>query len=153
MLLPTISISRFSRCTPKSYSFLLPGHKADHTYEGNLVIIEQTALPTSPHTFFKSYLTSRDHFHPLKPELWLRESGIVLTWFIKQLCRFFPSDIAGQSMRAGGATSLAEAGVPPNVIQAIGRWASDTFQIYIRKNPVLLQAMLFGRPAHQPANT
>ena len=141
--------------TPKSYSFLLPGHKADRTYEGNLVIIEQTALPTSPHTFFKSHLTSRDHFHLLKPELWLHESGIVPTrsWFIKWLCWFFPSDIAGQSMRAGGATSLAEAGVHPNIIQAIGRWALDTFQIYIRKNPVLLQAMLFGRPAHQPANT
>ena len=56
-------------------------------------------------------------------------------------------------MCAGGATSLAEAGVPPNVIQAIGQWALDTFQIYIKKNPVLLQAILFGCPAHQLANT
>ena len=56
-------------------------------------------------------------------------------------------------MCAGGATSLAEAGVPPNIIQAVGRWALDTFQIYIRKNSVLLQAMLFRCPAHQPANT
>ena len=39
--------------TPKSYSFLLPGHKADRTYEGNLVIIEQTALPTSPPHFLQ----------------------------------------------------------------------------------------------------
>jgi len=134
---------------------LLPGHKADCIYEENLVIIEQTALPTSPQTFFTSYLTSQDHFHPLKPELWLRESGIVPThsWFIKQLHNFSPSDIAGQSMHAGGATSLAEAGVPPNIIQAIGQWASNTFQIYIRKNPVLLQAMLFRCPAHQPADT
>jgi len=141
--------------TNRSYSFLLPGHKANCTYEGNLVIIEWTKLPTGPHSFFKSYLTSQDHIHPLKPELWLHESGIVLThsWFIKQLCHFFPSDIAGQSMHAGGATSLAEAGVPPNVIQAIGWWALNTFQIYIRKNPVLLQAMLFGHSAHQPANT
>ena len=108
--------------TPKSYSFLLPGHKANRTYEGNLVIIEQTALPTSPHTFFKTYLTSQDQFHPLKPKLWLHKSGVVLThsWFIKRLHRFFPSDIASQSMQAGGATSLAEAGVPPRVIQAIG---------------------------------
>lgn len=123
--------------TTNSYSFLLPGHKADRTYEGNLVIIEQTASPTSPYTFFKSYLTSRDHFHPLKPELWLRESGIVPTrsWFIKRLRRFFPSDIAGQSMRAGGATSLAEAGVPPDIIQAIGRWASDTFKITSERIP------------------
>jgi len=56
-------------------------------------------------------------------------------------------------MCAGGTTSLAEAGVPPKVIQAIGQWALNTFQIYIRKNPVLLPAMLFGCPAHQPANT
>ena len=53
-------------------------------------------------------------------------------------------------MRAGGATSLAENGVPPNLIQAIGRWVSSAFQIYIRKNPVLLQALLFGRAAHDP---
>jgi hypothetical protein len=46
--------------------------------------------------------------------------------------------------------TVLEAGVPPDVIQAIGRWASDAFQIYIRKNPVFLQAMLFGRPVHQP---
>ena len=63
---------------------------------------------------------------------------------------FFNSDVAGQSMRAGGATSLAENGVPPNLIQAIGRWASSAFQIYIRKNPVLLQALLFGLAAHDP---
>ena len=35
-------------------------------------------------------------------------------------------------MRAGGATSLAEIGVPPQLIQAIGGWASIAFQIYIR---------------------
>ena len=62
---------------------------------------------------------------------------------------YLPHDVAEQSLRPGGATSLAEAGVLPNVTQAIGRWASSAFQIYIRKNPVLLQAMLFGRPVHQ----
>jgi hypothetical protein len=45
-------------------------------------------------------------------------------------------------MRAGGATSLAENGVAPHIIQGIGRWASPAWQIYIRKHPVLLQAML-----------
>jgi hypothetical protein len=55
---------------------------------------------------------------------------------------WFDKDIAGQSMRAGSATSLAENGVAPHIIQGIGCWASDTWQIYIRKHPVLLQAML-----------
>lgn len=52
---------------------------------------------------------------------------------------------AGQSMRAGGATALAEDGASPQVIQAAGRWASDTFQIYIRKNPIVLNAILAAR--------
>ena len=122
--------------TEKSYLFWLPGHKADHFYEGNLIIIENTTLPTDPYSFFVSYLQSWDTLHPLKPELWLHESGKVLTcsWFMKQLHHFSPADIVGQSMHTGGATYLAEAGVPPNIIQAIGWWASDTFQIYIRKN-------------------
>ena len=28
-------------------------------------------------------------------------------------------------MRAGGATSLAKSGVPPNIIQAIGQWCGS----------------------------
>ncbi|KAF5358845.1 hypothetical protein D9757_014248 [Collybiopsis confluens] len=49
---------------------------------------------------------------------------------------------SGQSMQAGGATAMAEDGAPPHIIQATGRWASDAFQFYIRKNPVVLNAML-----------
>ena len=61
---------------------------------------------------------------------------------------FFANDVAGQSMRVGGATSLAENRIPPHLIQATGRRASAAFQIYIRKNPVLLQALLFGQAPH-----
>ncbi|RDB15301.1 hypothetical protein Hypma_004714 [Hypsizygus marmoreus] len=131
---------------PDQYSFFLPSHKADPFYEGNTIIIQRTSLPANPHSVFINYLKSQDTLHPFKPELWLHCSGSVPTrgWFIHRLRRFFSNDIAGQSMRAGGATLLAEAGVPPNMIQAIGRWASDTFKIYIRKIPVLLQALLFG---------
>ena len=47
-------------------------------------------------------------------------------------------------MRTGGATSLAENGVPPSIIQLIGRWTSDAFFIYICKSPVLIQALLYS---------
>ncbi|KAF8573035.1 hypothetical protein K439DRAFT_1251537, partial [Ramaria rubella] len=47
----------------------------------------------------------------------------------------------------GGATVLALAGVADDVIQAMGRWASDTFRIYIRKHPVILQALIHGGSA------
>ena len=63
-------------------------------------------------------------------------------FFMQRLCIWFDKDIAGQSMQAGGTTSLAENGVTLHIIQGIGRWVSAAWQIYICKHPVLLQAML-----------
>ena len=134
------------------YRFFLPSHKADKFFEGNIVIIQHHTGPIDPLHFFKKYLNSRDRLFPFSPDLWLKADGTrpSRSFFVRRMRLFFADDIAGQSMRAGGATSLAENGVPPHLIQAIGRWASPAFQIYIRKNPVLLQALLFGRAAHDP---
>ena len=138
---------------PPQYSFFLPSHKGDRTFEGNTILVQKTTTPTDPYSPFIAYLASRDTLFPLHPELWLTSNGAVPTrhWFLSRLRIFFPSsDYAGHSIRSGGATSLAEAGVDLSLIQAIGRWSSPTFRIYIRKNPVVLHAALFGRPAHQP---
>jgi hypothetical protein len=134
------------------YRFFLPSHKADKFFEGNIVIIQRHFGSINPLHFLKKYLASRDRLFPFSPDLWLRADGTrpSRSFFIRRMRLFFENDVAGQSMRAGGATSLAENGVPPHLIQAIGRWASPAFQIYIRKNPVLLQALLFGRAAHDP---
>jgi hypothetical protein len=64
---------------------------------------------------------------------------------MRRLRMFFPSEIAGQSLRAGGATMLADLGVSPNIIQAAGRWSSEAFRIYIRKNPFLLHNLTFAQ--------
>ena len=48
-------------------------------------------------------------------------------------------------MRAGGATSLAENGISPSLIQLIGCWSSDAFFIYIHKSPVFIQALLYSQ--------
>ncbi|KAJ3846379.1 hypothetical protein EV368DRAFT_77088 [Lentinula lateritia] len=45
----------------------------------------------------------------------------------------------------GYSTWLASLGVPVELIQAIGRCASEFFQIYIRTHPVLLTALLFSQ--------
>jgi len=115
------------------YQFFLPGHKGDKFFEGNEIIIQRSDSGTDPFQPFLRYLRSRDARFPYNPELWLRENGSVPTrsFFIKRLRLLFDSSIAGHSMRAGGATSLAEAGVSPHIIQAIGRWKSDTWQIYV----------------------
>ena len=134
------------------YSFFLPCHKGDRFFEGNTILVQQKNTPTDPYKPFLAYLAARDAHFPLNPELWLTSKGQVPTrhWFMSRLRRFFPKEIAGHSMRSGGATSLAEAGADLATIQAVGRWSSDAFRIYIRKNPVLIHAVLFGRPAHQP---
>jgi hypothetical protein len=124
--------------------FFLPGHKADRFFEGNTIILCTNPFPCDPLKLFRAYLRSRDPLFPLSSPLWLRSNGAVptRTFFISRLRHFFTTDVGGQSMRAGGATSLAENGVAPHIIQGIGRWASSAWQIYIRKHPVLLQAML-----------
>jgi len=133
-----------------SFQFFLPGHKADRFFEGNRIIVQKNHHIFDLHKFFTAYLRIWDDKFPLSSPLWLTSKGIIPTcsFFIKFLCCFFNSDTARQSLWAGGATSLAENGVPPSIIQAIGRWASNAFKIYIRKNPVLIQVLLFGQTAH-----
>ena len=133
------------------FSFWLPHHKADRLFEGNRIII----LPKwnlHPLRIFQQYLLLRDNRFPFHPHLWITSLGSVPTrsWFMRRLRAVEPdSRWAGQSMRAGGATAMAEDGDPPHAIQAAGRWASATFQIYIRKNPFVLNAMLASRRNNQ----
>ncbi|KAE9409017.1 hypothetical protein BT96DRAFT_758468, partial [Gymnopus androsaceus JB14] len=63
------------------------------------------------------------------------------SWFIRRLRAHFTDNVAGHSLRSGGATWLASLGVLVELIQAIGRWASESFKIYIRTHPVLLTAL------------
>jgi hypothetical protein len=41
------------------------------------------------------------------------------------------AEYAGHSFRRGGATSLAAAGTADHLIQALGRWSSDCYRLYI----------------------
>ncbi|OCH83956.1 hypothetical protein OBBRIDRAFT_713468, partial [Obba rivulosa] len=49
------------------------------------------------------------------------------SWFMRHLRRFFPTDVAGHSLHAGGATALAACGMTPMFIQTRGHWKSDTW--------------------------
>ena len=151
----SVSLRNWKKITKQStvtfnnqqYDFLLPGHKADRFFEGDHIIIKQKQYnDIDPLHIFLRYLQSRDSLFPLLSPLWLTSKGSVPTrdFFIKRLHTFFDSDIAGQSMRAGGATTLVEHRVPPSLIQFMGRWSSDAFFIYIRKSPVLIHALLYS---------
>ena len=79
----------------------------------------------------------------LPPPLFLLTSGDFLTRdiVIEVLQAAFPGrrDINTHSFRIGGATALAQAGVPDYIIQIIGRWSSDSFLRYIRTPPESLR--------------
>lgn len=127
-------------------SFLLPAHKADAFFEGSRVLLVRTSQGPDPVAMFTLYLRRHDHLFPMRPELWIKEDGSVpaRAWFIAHLRQFFPRDVAGHSLWSGGATAAAARGMPPHLIQALGRWSSDSWQAYIRKHPVLLHALLFS---------
>ena len=104
--------------TTEQYKFLLPAHKADHFFKGNRIIIKKALYcAINPLPIFRDYLTSRDECFPLYSPLWVLHSGAVPThqFFIACFHHFFDCNVAGQSMRAGGATSLAEHGVAPPI--------------------------------------
>ena len=129
------------------YEFLLPAHKADPFFEGNHIIVKkEQRCAIDPLAVFREYITSWDLLFPLSSPLWVMQNGSIPTrqFFISRLRHFFDSNVARQSMRAGGTTSLAEHGVAPALIQFMGRWSSDAFLIYIRKNPVRIQAFLYS---------
>jgi hypothetical protein len=143
-----VSMRHSVQLSHDSVSFWLPGHKADRFFEGNRLFIRSTS--TEHYHLFNSYLSLRDSIFRARPELWLLSNGTIPTrrWFINRLRLFFPNSIAGQSMRAGGATALAEAGSPPPLIQAAGRWSTDTFNRYVQKSPFLFEALLSARRPH-----
>jgi hypothetical protein len=139
----------------QGYSFLLPAHKADTTFEGNKIIIVHKNH-ADPVPWMRRYVASRDNLFPIHPLLWVRKNGKMpqRSWFLRRLRKLFPDpNVAGQSLRSGGATALAEDGVAPHLIQACGRWSSDAFKIYIRKHAFVLTAMLHpNNPTNPPAN-
>ena len=105
------------------YRFFLPSHKTDKFFEGNTIIVQCHHLVVDPYSHFKNYLRSRDQLFPFSSDLWLCADGSrpTCSFFLHHLHLFFDSDVAGQLLRSGGATSLALNGVPPHLTQAIGR--------------------------------
>jgi len=132
------------------YEFLLPAHKTDTVFEGNRVHIAKIIDAPDPRPIMMHYIHSRDQLFPLHPQLWLCANGSSPTrsWFLRRLRHFCPPEIAGQSIRAGGATALAQSGAPADLIRGAGRWSSNAFERYIRKNVIVLHALILGRALH-----
>ena len=58
---------------------------------------------------------------------------LLTNWMTQILARAgVPGNFSSHSFRIGAATVAARRGIPDHVIQALGRWSSNTYQLYIR---------------------
>ena len=104
-----------------SFQFFLPGHKANKFFTENTIILCCNPFPCDLMLLFHLYIHSCNCLFPLSSPLWLKSNGDIPTrsFFMRQLQGFFDKDVGGQSMRAGGATSLAENGVAPHCFKPL----------------------------------
>ena len=124
----------------QEYSFWLLTHKADTTFEGNRIVVHRISSAPDPLPIMACYINSHDTQFPFHLQLWLKADRTIPlhAWFICCLHHYFGTDIAGQSMWAGGEIALAEAGAVPELIKGANHWTSTAFERYIQeKKPPL----------------
>jgi hypothetical protein len=120
------------------WQYRLPFHKGDPFFRGSdILLIPQTIA--NPVLMLQLYTQLRDQKHGARSPLFLRENGShpSRAWFEKKFFKLVDRSYGGQSARAGGATFYANLGISEDVLQAIGRWSSSAWKIYIRDHPAI----------------
>jgi hypothetical protein len=121
--------------------YRLPYHKGDPFYRGTDILFMPQPC-ADPVKLLQLYTTRRDSLHGARSPLFIREDGRPpsRSWFENNLFTVLGREYGGHSARAGGATFYASLGLSSDVIQAIGRWTSSSWKIYIRDNPTIRAA-------------
>jgi hypothetical protein len=113
----------------------LPYHKGDRFYRGTDILFSSQEI-ADPVSLLRDYRSRRDAVHGARAALFIRENGSHPTrsWFEKKFFVVLDRSFGGHSPRAGGATFYANLGLSEDIIQALGRWSSEAWKIYIRDN-------------------
>lgn len=116
----------------------LPYHKADPFFQGTDVLIASQDV-ADPVALLRCSTELRDKLHGARAPLFLRENGSHQSraWFERKFFALLDRSFGGQSARAGSATFYASLGISEAVLQAIGRWSSAAWKIYIRDHPTI----------------
>ena len=114
-------------------TLFLPMSKTDRFAQGVNISLFAVSSPLCPVSALHHYLTART---TSPGPLFIFSNGDFLTraWVVAILRVAFPAEpnLNTHSFRIGGASALAQAGIPDYTIQAMGRWSSDSFLRYIR---------------------
>lgn len=132
--------------TPSMVGYRLPYNKSDPFYRGCDVLLATRPI-ACPRALLSRYVRIRDAKHGIDGPLFLTTAGEVPTrrWFEKRLHSLLGRSFGGHSMRPGGATFYASLGLSEATIQALGRWSSGTWQIYLRDHPAVRAALELAR--------
>ena len=124
-----------------SMTIHLRASKTDQKHQGNYLVIGATGTSTCPVHLMRRYLTICNHHHT-KPHLPLFHfpshynlTAPAFTKILRECIRATgrnPKHYASHSLRIGGATAAAAAGIPPTTIKELGRWKSDCYLQYTR---------------------
>lgn len=125
-----------SRSSPSCIRLRIKASKTDPFRKGCFVHIGLGRAPLCAVQAMLSYLSLRGNS---PGPLFLRKSGqplsrAVLTDWLRQILSSagIPGNFSSHSFRIGAATVAARNGVPDHLIQAMGRWTSNAYQLYIR---------------------
>ena len=116
----------------------LPYHKGDRFYRGTDILFTSQEV-ANPVSLLQDYVKHRDAVHGGRAALFICENGSHPTrsWFEKKFFAVLDRSFGGHSPRAGGATFYASLGLSEDIIQALGRWSSEAWKIYIRDNATI----------------
>ena len=117
-------------------SYWLPFHKGDRFFRGTEILLGPQKI-LDPVSLLRQYTALRDAKFGARLPLFICNDGSLpsRSWFESRFFSLLTHEFGGHSLRAGGATFYASLGLSETVIQALGRWSSDSWKIYIRDNP------------------
>ncbi|KAF7763527.1 hypothetical protein Agabi119p4_8064 [Agaricus bisporus var. burnettii] len=125
--------------TDDSASFVLPACKTGRSFTKKRVSLQSNGSTSDPVAAITTYIRLRDERFQDSSWLWVTSDGIPPTrrWFLSRFHNHFETHREGHSMRAGGATWLAQQGVPFDAIRNAGRWSPSAFRNYEEKYSLL----------------
>ena len=136
-----------SMVNPRLIALRIKQSKTDPFTQGVTIYLGRTESRLCPVAALLSYLVLRGngdgplfHFQDSQP---LTRTRLVAA--VRQTLKaagFNPDNFVGHSFRIGAATTAAVGGVPVDVIKMLGRWKSDTYQLYLRLPTVTDQSAI-----------
>ena len=135
----------------------LKSSKTDPFRESCIISYKAMNNPICPVMALRNYLVLRARINPspVSPLFMLPDgaplSRASFTCMLSTLCTcagIASHGFTGHSFRIGAATAAARQNVPDHMIQTLGRWSSNCYQIYIRTSKASIfqaqQAMCYS---------